>query len=220
VIHRFVTYRRVSTREQGRSGLGLDAQQRDVGLYLSTLTGSWEVVGDYVEVESGSHTTRPVLAEALAVAKRESAVLLVSKLDRLSRDVEEIAGLMKRARIRVASMPDADPLMLHIHAAVAEGERRMIALRTRAALASAKARGTRLGGVRPKTEARNAAVKADALARAQRVAAIVQPMHQGGASLRAIAAALDAAQVPTARGGSWSPSQVQRVLDRLATSAA
>ena len=213
---KFVVYRRVSTADQGRSGLGLEAQQRDVSLYLSTLVkDSWEVCADFVEIESGAKSDRPQLAAALALAKREGAELLVSKLDRLSRDVETIAGLIKRARIRVASMPDADPFALHIYAALAEQERRMIGLRTRAALAAAKARGTKLGGLRPQTAARNVTVAAQADTDAERVAAVALPMRQAGASLRTIADALTRARVETPRGGAWTATAVRNALLRV-----
>ncbi len=215
-MQRFVTYRRVSTTEQGRSGLGLDAQQRDIALYLSTLTAeSWETLGDFVDVASGASDDRPQLAAALALAKREKATVLVSKLDRLSRDVETIAGLMKRAPFRVATMPEADPFQLHLYAALAEQERRFIGQRTKAALAAAKARGVKLGGLRPTTAQRNATVAQEADRHAERVRALVVPMKEAGASLRQIAAALNAAGTPTARGGSWGAATVANVLARL-----
>lgn len=220
-LTRFVRLRRVSTQEQGKSGLGLEAQARDLDLYLSTLpAGSYAVVADLVEVESGGKDDRPVLREAIAIAKREGATILVSKLDRLSRDVETIAGLMKRARFRVATMPDADPMTLHIIAAVAEGERRMIGLRTKAALAAAKARGVKLGGLRASTAARNAAVAQEADAHAARVAAVALPMRQSGASFQKIADALAASGVSTARGGRWTATAVRNVLARVEREAA
>ncbi len=213
---RFITYRRVSTQEQGRSGLGLEAQQRDLALYLATLAAeSWENLGDFVEVESGARKDRPQLAAALALAKREKATILVSKLDRLSRDVETIAGLMKRASFRVASMPDADPFQLHLFAALAEQERRFIGQRTRAALAAAKARGVKLGGLRPSTARRNATLAEGADRHAEKVRAIVLPLREAGASLRRIAEALNQAGTPSARGGAWGASAVANVLARL-----
>ncbi len=216
----YIVYYRVSTAEQGRSGLGMEAQERDVKVYLDTFSDvPWEVIGTFREVDSGGDNHRPVLAEALALVRKTGATLLVSKLDRLSRSVSFIASLMEDAKVRfrVASMPNADPFQFHIYAALAEAERKFISARTKAALAAAKARNAdlKLGGLRPKTEARNVAVQAQAKANAERVAAIVRPLRAQGATLRAIAGALNGAGVPTARGGSWSPSQVQRVLDRL-----
>lgn len=213
---RFITYRRVSTDEQGRSGLGLEGQQRDIALYLSSLAeASWENVADFVEVESGAREDRPQLAAALALAKREGATILVSKLDRLSRDVETIAGLMKRASFRVATMPDADPFMLHLYAALAEQERHFIGQRTKAALAAAKARGVKLGGLRPTTAQRNATLAEEADRHAERVRSIILPMREAGASLRRIAEALNDAGTPTARGGRWGAATVANVLERL-----
>jgi DNA invertase Pin-like site-specific DNA recombinase len=213
---RFVTYRRVSTEDQGRSGLGLEAQQRDIALYLSTLTdNSWENLEDFVDVASGASDDRPQLAAALALAKREKATVLVSKLDRLSRDVETIAGLMKRAAFKVATMPDADPFQLHLYAALAEQERRFIGQRTKAALAAAKAKGVKLGGLRPTTAQRNATVAQEADHHAEKVRALVVPMREAGASLRQIAEALNKAGTPTARGGKWAAATVANVLVRL-----
>ena len=173
------------------------------------------MVADFVEVESGTKRDRPQLAAALALAKREKATILVAKLDRLSRDVETIAGLMKRASFRVASMPEADPFQLHLYAALAEQERRFIGQRTKAALAAAKARGVKLGGLRPTTAARNVTVAEDADRHAEKVRAVVVPMRRAGASLRQIAGALNAAGAPTARGGTWAAATVANVLARL-----
>lgn len=217
-MRQYVIYKRVSTEEQGKSGLGLEAQERDIGLYLANRPQGEdpEVLASYVEVRSGNDCDRPKLKEALALAKRTGAELLVSKLDRLSRKVSFIAALMDDAvKIRVASMPDADTFQLHIYAALAEQERKFISMRTKAALSAAKARGVKLGGLRPKTEARNEEVQRNAAARADRVRDMVLPMRAQGATLRTIAAALNKAEVPTARGAEWQASQVMRVLDRL-----
>lgn len=219
-LTRFIKLRRVSTREQGRSGLGLDAQARDLDLYLSALPPeSFEVLADLVEVESGGSTERPVLAEALALAKRTGGTILVAKLDRLSRDVEVIAGLIKRAPFRVATMPQADSFQLHIYAALAEQERKFIGQRTRAALASAKTKGVRLGGTRPKTEARNAALVAQADAFSMKVATVAAPMREAGQSLDKIARALTTLGVETARGGAWTATAVRNVLARVEAQA-
>ncbi len=215
-MQRFITYRRVSSKEQGASGLGLEGQQRDVALYLASLSdSSWEVLGDFVEVASGGSQDRPQLAAALALAKQEGAVILVARLCRLSRDVEQIAGLMKRAAFRVVTMPQADAFQLHIHAALAQQERAFIGARTKAALAAAKARGVKLGGLRPTTARRNAVVSEGADRHAQRVGSIVLPMRAAGASLRKIADALNAANTPTARGGRWEATTVRNILVRL-----
>jgi DNA invertase Pin-like site-specific DNA recombinase len=215
---KFVVYRRVSTVDQGKSGLGLAAQERDIAIYLKTYaTEPYEVLGAFTEVQSGKADDRPKLAEALAMVRRTGAELLVAKLDRLSRKVSFIATVMedRKVRLRVASMPNADNFQLHIYAALAEQEREFISLRTKAALAAAKTRGTKLGGLRDATGQRNIAVQKEARRRAEKVAKVIVPMREQGETLRGIAEALNKSGVPTARGGQWQASQVQRTLDRL-----
>ncbi|QPZ93103.1 recombinase family protein [Thioclava electrotropha] len=214
----YVIYRRVSTKEQGRSGLGLDAQDRDIALFLERFSEvPYRVLATFTDVLSGADGDRPELSAALDLCRKSGATLLVSKLDRLSRKVSAIATLMedKRVSFRVAQMPYADNFQLHIYAALAEQEREFISARTKAALAEAKARGTRLGGLRDKTMQRNAAIQANATARAEKVAGIVLPLRDAGKPLREIADHLNRAGVQTARGGRWQASQVKRVLDRL-----
>ena len=215
---RYVVYKRVSTEDQGKSGLGLDAQSRDIGLYLDTYSPEpWEVIAEIVEIESGKNSDRPELEKAIQLAKREKATLLVSKLDRLSRKVSFIAALMDDPKLsfRVASMPHADKFQLHIYAALAEQERDFISLRTKAALREAKARGTKLGGLRDATMKRNAVAKANADARAKKLEGIVRPLKDAKASLRDIAEALNDAGIETPRGGQWHPTSVARLLERL-----
>ncbi|WP_238368843.1 recombinase family protein [Mesobacterium pallidum] len=217
-MQQYVVYRRVSTKEQGRSGLGLDAQDRDVSLFLERFnTEPYEVLATFTDILSGSEADRPDLAAALDMCRKTGATLLVSKLDRLSRKVSAIATLMEDRRVtfRVAQMPYADNFQLHIYAALAEQERKFISARTKAALAEAKTRGKKLGGLRDKTMQRNAAIQANALARAEKVAGIVMPLREAGRPLREIAEHLNRAGVQTARGGRWQASQVKRVLDRL-----
>lgn len=219
---RYVVYYRVSTKQQGKSGLGLDAQQRDVQLFLDNYSREpYEILGTFQDVESGKHDDphrRPGLAAALDMARAHGAELLVAKLDRLSRKVAHIAALMddRTIRIRVASMPNADRFQLHIYAALAEQEREFISLRTKQALAEAKARGRKLGGLRDKTNARNRASKVIADHNAQRVADIILPMRAGGSTLQQIADALNNAKVPTPRGRQWASMSVKNALDRLA----
>ncbi|MCB5200844.1 recombinase family protein [Loktanella sp. TSTF-M6] len=218
-MKKYVTYRRVSTAEQGKSGLGLDAQTRDIDLYLTTYSDTpYEVIGEYVDHISGMDDARPELTKAIAQAKATGAELLVAKLDRLSRRVSFIATLMddKKLALRVASMPNADKFQLHIYAALAEQERDFISLRTKAALAQSK---KKLGGLRDTTMKRNAVVKANAQRRADNVAGLILPLRDAGRTLREIAAELDKAGVKTARGGSWQASQVKRVLERLSDPA-
>ena len=221
-MQRYVIYRRVSTKEQGRSGLGLDAQDRDIGLFLERFNSEpYQVLDTFTDVLSGTDGDRPSLAAALDLCRRAGATLLVSKLDRLSRKVSAIATLMedKRVKFRVAQMPYADNFQLHIYAALAEQEREFISARTKAALAEARARGTQLGGLRDKTMRRNAAIQANATVRAEKVAGIVTPLREAGKPLREIAEHLNRAGVATARGGIWQASQVKRVLDRLHAAA-
>ena len=121
-MERFVIYTRVSTKSQGKSGLGLEAQQRDIQIYLDNYAPDHQNVVEFQYIDSGSKSGMEDLNEAVQLAKAKDAVLLVSKLDRLSRDVEFIAGLIKRVTIRVAAMPTADNFQLHIYAALAEQE--------------------------------------------------------------------------------------------------
>jgi len=217
-MKQYVIYKRVSTADQGRSGLGLEAQQRDVDLFLANYSDvPFEIIGEFVDVQSGKDDDRPELTKAIALAKKTGAELLVAKLDRLSRRVSFIAALMeeKKLTLRVASMPTADSFQLHIYAALAEQERNFISLRTKAALAEAKAKGRKLGGMRDKTMKRNEVVKANANRRAENIAGIILPLRDAGKTLREIAAELDRAGVQTARGGSWSATQVQRALVRV-----
>ena len=147
-MRRYITYKRVSREDQGRSGLGLEAQERDIQLFLENYAETpYEVVGEFVEVQSGSDNERPELLAAIELAKKESAILVCAKLDRLSRRVSFLAALMedKELEFRVAQMPYADKFQLHIYAALAEQERDFISQRTKAALKSAKERGVRLG---------------------------------------------------------------------------
>ena len=144
---KFVAYYRVSTDRQGKSGLGLDAQREAVTSYLNG--GSWQLVQEFVEVESGKRADRPQLAAALAACRKHKAKLVIAKLDRLSRNLAFVATLMESGVEFVAvDNPHANKLTIHILAAVAQHEREMISERTKAALAAARARGTQLGNPR------------------------------------------------------------------------
>ena len=218
---RFVIYYRVSTEKQGRSGLGLDAQKEVVMRYLNG--GNHEVVGEYVEIESGGKSDRPELAKALRDCRLKDARLVVAKLDRLSRDLNFITELQNAGvRFTIAEMPDATELTVHIYAAMAQHERKLISERTKAALAAAKARGQRLGNPCfqrgeqiPGSGAPayvNEARTAKAVRFAKDMAQVIKGM--GGGSLREIAQALNAAGYRTARGKAWQANSVKRVLDR------
>ena len=212
---RYVTYKRVSTKEQGRSGLGLAAQDRDIRLFLTSYSPEpWEVIGEFLDVQSGADDSRPELEKALALAKKEKVTLLVAKLDRLSRKVSFIGRLTDDAKLdfNVAQMPSADKFQLHIYAALAEKERDFISQRTKAALAQST---KKLGGLRDATMKRNAVLRDQADQRASRLRGIVMPLREKGGSLREIAAALNTAGIDTPRGGQWHAVQVKRLLERL-----
>ncbi|MTI13309.1 recombinase family protein [Sansalvadorimonas verongulae] len=214
----YVVYRRVSTRKQGESGLGLEAQDRDIALYLQGYAeDECSVLASYLEVESGTVADRPELTKAMSQARASGATLLVAKLDRLSRKVSFIASLLDdpRLKVKVACMPNADKFQLHIYAALAEQERDFISARTKAALREAQARGVRLGGLRDKTNKRNRAASQAADQRAEKLAKIVLPLAEKGKTTRQIAEALNKAEVRTPRGGHWQSAQVSRLLSRL-----
>lgn len=220
-MQQYVIYTRVSTEDQGRSGLGLDAQERDIAVFLDKFSEvPFEIIGKFRDVQSGSDADRPELAKALELVRRTGAELLVAKLDRLSRKVSFIATLMddKRVRLRVAQMPQADKFQLHIYAALAEQERTFISERTKAALKAAKGRGVQLGGLRDKTMKRNEAIQIKANAEAERLMRIIGPLKASGQTLSAIAETLDTMQVQTSRGGRWTAKQVSRVLERVEAS--
>lgn len=220
---KFVTYLRVSTKRQGDSGLGLEAQKAAVENHLNG--GAWTVCGEFVEVESGkSDTNRPQLQRAIAACRVYGAKLLIAKFDRLSRDAHFLLGLEKAGIEFVAcDNPHANRLTVGIMALVADEERRAISSRTKAALAAAKARGVKLGGDRGAvltTEAKAKGVevrKAKAQSRAVDLLPIIEDIRSSGATtLQAIADTLNARGIPTARGGTWAPVQVSRVVARAA----
>ena len=209
-----VAYIRVSTQRQGRSGLGLAAQKAAISRFAAT--EGFAVVREFVEVETGKGADaldrRPQLAAALKAARKLKGPILVAKLDRLSRDVHFISGLMvHRVAFIVSELgADVDPFMLHIYAAVAEKERRLIAERTRHALAAAKARGVRLGGWRQSSVAAQRA----AAERARELRPVFQELRD--LSDFKAAAALNERGIPAASGGRWQAIQVRRVRDRFA----
>jgi DNA invertase Pin-like site-specific DNA recombinase len=216
----FVAYYRVSTQRQGRSGLGLEAQQTAVRDYLNG--GDWRLVAEVTEVESGKRTDRPKLAEALKLCRIHDATLIIAKLDRLARNVAFISNLMESGvEFHAVDFPQANRLTVHILAAVAEHEAKIISERTRAALAAAKRRGVKLGGYRG-TVISKAMRKASADAIAKRADAravdlgptIAEVQAAGAKSLRDIATGLNERGITAARGGQWTAVQVSRVLSR------
>lgn len=216
-----VSYIRVSTARQGRSGLGIEAQRAALARFAAE-TGQ-EVVREFIEVETGKGADalerRPQLTAALSEARKRKGSVVVSKLDRLSRDVHFISGLMahKVPFIVTELGADADPFMLHLYAALAEKERAWISSRTKSALAAAKARGVALGGpnLPEAREIAQAKIKANADQHAANVLPVIREAQRAGAtSLQAIADVLNARGITTARGGRWYASTIKNVLDR------
>ncbi|GAB9166935.1 recombinase family protein [Bradyrhizobium diazoefficiens] len=218
---RWISYLRVSTDRQGKSGLGIEAQRNGVAEYLNG--GNWSLVKEFVEVESGKRIDRPKLDEAIKACRIYDAKLVIAKLDRLSRDAHFLLGLEKAGIDFVAAdMPNANRLTVGIMAMVAEEERRMISKRTKDALAAAKRRGTKLGGDRgvvPSKKARELAaetLQARANARASDLAPVIRELQAAGkTTLRAIAEGLNEAGILTQRKSKWSAVQVQRILSRI-----
>jgi DNA invertase Pin-like site-specific DNA recombinase len=224
---KIVTYLRVSTDRQGRSGLGLEGQRAAVKAYCAR-TGA-TIAREFLEVESGRHDARPKLGEALAFARRAKATLLVAKLDRLSRSVRFIATVLDSGvDFAAADVPDANRLLLHVLAAVAENEAKAISDRTRAALQAAKARGVRLGShnaavppLTPKARLKGAALGSQASYRKAVEAyadllPYVTSLRSKGLSLRAIAGRLNEEGHATRSDSFWTAVQVMRVLRRAA----
>jgi len=208
---KYVVYKRVSTDKQGRSGLGLEAQQTLVEPYMS------RVIATYTEVESGKDDRRPQLAAALAHCKREGAAILIAKIDRLSRNAAFLFTLRDSGvEIVAADMPSAGTLEFGIRAVFAQHEREEISRRTKAALAEAKRRGVKLGCPDPRRNgAKTAAArraKTDAVA--GRVMPIIMSLRDGGKSYAAIAANLNTARIPSSMGGEWHATSVRNLLKR------
>ncbi|AMG76312.1 recombinase family protein [Sphingopyxis granuli] len=216
----FISYYRVSTQKQGRSGLGLEAQRRAVADYLNG--GEWELLDEFVEIESGRRKDRPQLKAALEMCRRKKATLVIAKLDRLARNVAFVATLLEgRIKFICCDMPEADSTMLQIYSAIAEREAAKISERTKAALAAAKARGKQLGWSIPdRIEEQKVAAQRGAAAnrdQAQRFASNVLPIVDsiraaGIRSLAATAEALNARGIATARGGRWHAATVRRLI--------
>ncbi|WP_018898918.1 recombinase family protein [Rhizobium sp. 2MFCol3.1] len=204
----YVAYYRVSTQMQGKSGLGLEAQRRAVLEYTRC-----DPIAEFTEVESGKKDDRPQLAAALDLAKDNKAVLVIAKLDRLSRDVHFISGLLKAGvPIKAADIPNADNFQFHIMAAVAEKEREMISDRTKVAIAAKRARGQEWG--------KNAARVAEADAFAGSLQRVLRTLMDSGIDTpAAIARELNDRGVRTPRGSAWGTGQVVRLLHRLRENA-
>jgi DNA invertase Pin-like site-specific DNA recombinase len=223
---KYIAYYRVSTQKQGASGLGLEAQQAAVTQYLNG--GAWELVGEFVETETGKGADalakRPQLRAALDACRKSGAKLLIAKLDRLARNVHFITGLMEASRgngknavkFVACDMPDANDLTIHLMAAFAEHEAKRISERTKDALAMAKKRGVPLGAagpanLKPNIERR----QADAAAFAEKLRGQIKGFELRGLTQRQMVDELNQLDIRTARGGKWSLIQMQRVLARL-----
>jgi len=227
-MQKYIAYYRVSTKKQGRSGLGLEAQQHAASAYLRTEPGS-KLIDEFVEVEHGTKrgNHRPKLAAALASCRLHHATLLITKLDRLARNVAFTSALMESGVDFVCcDNPHANRLTIHILAAIAEDEANRISERTKAALAAAKRRGVVLGGNRGNctqiaSKGNRASAAARGAAAAQRardlVPVIAELRESGAVSLAQIADGLNQRGITTARGGQWSPAQVYRVIESCAT---
>jgi DNA invertase Pin-like site-specific DNA recombinase len=217
-----IAYLRVSTKRQQRSGLGIEAQRATIGRFAEA--EGLTIIGEYVEAETGKGADaldrRPQLAAALAAAKAAKCSVVVSKLDRLSRDVAFVAGLMaQRVPFIVAELGrDADPFMLHLYAALAEKERRLISERTRAALAAKKANGAALGNptnISGAGKLGRRSQQAEADRHATNVLPVIRSiLSHGPVGMVAIAEQLNQRGIRTARGGSWHVSSVANVLAR------
>ena len=222
-MKKVVSYLRVSTQRQGASGLGLDAQRSAVGSFCNAQ--GFQIVEEFVEVESGKRSDRPVLREALAKAKSCKALLVIAKLDRLARNVAFIANLMESGvEFRAVDMPEANRLLLHVMAAVAEQEARAISERTRNALQAAKARGVALGASNPASRnlSPDASMRGATASIATRrrlrdetnaiVAEEIANLRQKGFSLREIAVKLNDGGHTTTTGKPWHAMAVSRIL--------
>jgi len=218
---KFISYLRVSTAKQGKSGLGLEAQQQAIENYLNG--GSWNLLKEYIEIESGKNNDRPKLKEALAACQRTRATLLIAKLDRLSRNVAFIANLMESGVDFIAcDFPTANKLTVHILAAMAEYEREMISKRIKDALKAAKIRGVKLG--KPENLNKEAARigrvlgtakrQSNAYEYAQRFHPVISACRAEGMSLNAIARKLSEDKELTPRGlTTWTPTTVKNMME-------
>jgi DNA invertase Pin-like site-specific DNA recombinase len=235
---KFISYLRVSTDKQGKSGLGLDAQRQAVDDFLNG--GCWQLLKEYVEVESGKRADRPALIEALHHAKVTNSTLIIARLDRLSRDIEFIARLQKSGtRFVCADMPEATELTIHLFAAIAQHERKTTSERTKAALGAirrtiegegsytSRTRGTtiaRLGNPNGADALRRSgkgnaaaieAVREAADEHARDILPVIEDIRQGGiTSFKGIARELNVREIRTARGGAWHPATVRNLLRR------
>jgi len=211
---RFVLLLRVSTRSQGADGHGVAAQRRDIQLFLNSLQDPPEVVAEFVEVESGAKETRPVLDEALRVCREQKASLLVQKVDRITRDLEVLARIVKdpEVTLRVAALPNADNFQIHLFGCLAAQEKEFISTRTKAALAAAKAKGVVLGN--PKLAELNKIRKHKARIYAYEHAELIKNLRSEQKTYRQICELLNSSGIKTRTGKMFHPVQIHRILKR------
>ncbi len=218
LTNRYVAYFRVSTQKQGRSGLGLEAQQQAVKDFLNLYGG--EVIAEFQEVESGKRTDRPEFIKAADYAELSNATLLVAKLDRLSRDLHFVTSLQKRGiAFKLCDLPEVDALTIHILAAMAEHEARMISTRTKVAMAQAKERGIVLGNPfldvqrnRDVSAANNARSESQAEWKRKILKVIQHIQDEGHSSCQSIADALNHRGLRTQRGKEFSVATLSKLL--------
>jgi DNA invertase Pin-like site-specific DNA recombinase len=218
-VTKFIAYYRVSTNKQGKSGLGIEAQQASVADYLATTSG--ELVNEFIEVQSGKDNQRPELAKALRKCRLTGATLVIAKLDRLSRNAAFLMNLQESAvNFICCDMPEANTLTVGLMACMAEYERKRISENTKAALKAAKARGVKLGNPRLDevrctdiTAAQTARI-AKAKARNSEILDVINEIQSeaGELSLRAISRRLNEAGYRTSRGKDWQATSVKRIL--------
>ena len=212
---KFVSYLRVSCHKQRIDGNGMAAQQRDIDIFLRGQKDP-EVIGTFCEVQSGAVADRPQLQAALKLCRETGAHLVCQKIDRISRDVEFWASLVKdkRLTIRVANIPNADTFTIHLFAALAQQEREFISQRTKAAMAAAKARGQVFGN--PRLAEINRTRKHNARKHTQKIAPIVLPLRKKGMTFQQIADTLNEMGITTSKGGRYYRGQVKVIVDRAA----
>lgn len=222
---KYVIYYRVSTKSQGESGLGLEAQERDVKLYLDNYVyaNDYEILDTFTDIESGTSDSRKGFNAALDLAEKQGAELLVAKLDRVSRKVSSVALAMERVKVRVACMPFAENFQLHLYAALAEQEKTFISQRTKAALKSAKERGVKLGAANLKWQEANREVvtkvrrktKATAVAHAEKYRPQVEMLLIQRSSFDKIAETLNTMNLTTAQQKPYTASSARNLCKYL-----
>ena len=211
---KFVLYLRISTAKSGGvDSNGIAAQDRDLNIFLSSQHQP-QVIGRFVEVMSGANNERPQLKQALDLCRSTGAHLVVQKVDRLSRDVEFVARLLKdkKVQLRVANIPNADKFQIHLFAALGEQEREFISNRTKAAMAAAKARGAKFGN--PRIHEINQTRKRQAHQLSSRISPLIRTLRNEGMSYQRIAVTLNKMGERRPKGNVYHPTQVKRIFDR------